>query len=97
MFGWIIVKRKKIRVSKTYGGVKKKKTNETPSQRRRYLGSQKVICVFAKKKKNKPGLERKEQEWIDRLKDAQNTQEQAYEKLETALSKMPASPNRSKK
>lgn len=41
-------------------------------------------------------LERKEQEWINRLKDAQNTQERAYEKLETALSKMPASPTRSK-
>ena len=31
-------------------------------------------------------LERKEQEWINRLKDAQVTQEKAYEKLETALS-----------
>ena len=41
-------------------------------------------------------LERKEQEWINRLKDAQVTQEKAYEKLETALSKMPASPTRAK-
>jgi hypothetical protein len=37
-------------------------------------------------------LERKEREWISKLKDAQNIQEYAYEELETALTKMPASP-----
>lgn len=37
-------------------------------------------------------LERKEREWIAKLKEAQDVQEYAYEKLESALSKMPAIP-----